>query len=136
MLLAGVDPAQVHEWYLSVYVDGFEWVEAPNTPGMSQYADGGLLGPKPYAASGAYIDRMSDYFRGCAYNPRIKTGPEACPLKPLYWHFMARHRVTLVRNARLATVYHTWDKMPEAARATVLSQGEATLCLLEQGAPI
>jgi len=87
-LMAGVAPAQVEQWYLIVYADAFEWVELPNTHGMALYADLGLLGPKPYAASGTYIDRMSDYCNACAYDPKIKLGPEACPFNYLYWYFL------------------------------------------------
>ena len=87
-LIAGIEPGQVEEWYLAVYADAYEWVELPNTHGMALFADGGLLASKPYAASGAYIDRMSDYCRGCAYDVRKKTGPGACPFNLLYWRFM------------------------------------------------
>jgi deoxyribodipyrimidine photolyase-related protein len=110
-LLAGIDPHSVHEWYLAVYADAFEWVELPNTLGMSQYADGGLLASKPYAASGAYIRRMSDYCRGCRFDPRLRTGPRACPLNSLYWDFLDRNRETLGRNARLRPAYLTWDRL-------------------------
>ncbi len=83
-----IDPAQVHEWYLAVYADAYEWVEAPNVIGMSQFADGGIVGSKPYVSSGAYIDRMSDYCKSCAYKVKDKTGPDACPFNLLYWHFL------------------------------------------------
>ena len=109
-LLAGIDPHQLHEWYLSVYADAYEWVELPNTVGMSQFADGGLLASKPYAASGAYVDRMSDYCRGCAYDVKAKAGPKACPLNLLYWDFIARHRDRLARNPRMAQMVRTWDR--------------------------
>ena len=91
-LLAGIDPHELHEWYLAVYADAYEWVELPNTVGMSQFADGGLLASKPYAASGAYINRMSDYCGGCRYDVKQRTGPNACPFNALYWDFIARHR--------------------------------------------
>jgi deoxyribodipyrimidine photolyase-related protein len=109
-LLAGIDPHQLHEWYLSVYADAYEWVELPNTVGMSQFADGGLLASKPYAASGAYIDRMSDYCRGCAYDVKAKAGPKACPFNLLYWDFIARHRDRLARNPRMAQMVRTWNR--------------------------
>ena len=115
-LLAGIDPGDVHAWYLGVYADAFEWVEAPNTLGMALYADGGLMASKPYAASGAYINKMSDYCRGCAYDPAIKTGPNACPFNPLYWQFIGRNEDTLARNPRLGPVYATWRKMTEARK--------------------
>ena len=91
-LLAGVDPGEVHDWYLAVYFDAFEWVEAPNTVGMSQFADGGVIASKPYVSSGAYINRMSDYCKSCHYSVTKKTGEGACPFNLLYWHFLDRHR--------------------------------------------
>ncbi|MFM5949234.1 MAG: cryptochrome/photolyase family protein [Novosphingobium sp.] len=112
-LLAGIDPHELHEWYLAVYADAYEWVELPNTVGMSQFADGGLLASKPYAASGAYIDRMSNYCRGCAYDVKAKAGPKACPFNLLYWDFIARHRDRLVRNPRMAQMVRTWDRFAE-----------------------
>jgi deoxyribodipyrimidine photolyase-related protein len=132
-LLAGVDPAQVHEWYLSVYIDAFEWVEAPNTLGMSQFADGGLLGSKPYVSSGAYIDRMSDHCGGCHYRVKEKTGERACPFNLLYWHFLARHRETFRSNPRMGQMYRVWDKMDEGHKERVLSGAEGVLGRLESG---
>jgi deoxyribodipyrimidine photolyase-related protein len=132
-LLAGVDPAQVHDWYLSVYIDAFEWVEAPNTLGMSQYADGGLLGSKPYVSSGAYIDRMSDYCGNCAYSVKAKTGEGACPFNLLYWQFLDRHRDRFENNPRMAMIYRTWDRMDEDHKATVLREGAAFLDRLDAG---
>jgi deoxyribodipyrimidine photolyase-related protein len=132
-LLAGVDPAQVHDWYLSVYADAYEWVEAPNTIGMSQFADGGLLASKPYVSSGAYIDRMSDYCRACAYKVKVKTGPDACPFNLLYWHFLDRHRERLHGNPRMAQMYRTWDRMDEDRRATVLEEARNLLTRLGKG---
>ena len=110
-MLAGIDPQAVHEWYLSVYADAFEWVELPNTLGMSQFADGGLLGSKPYAASGNYINRMSDYCKSCRYKVKEKIGPDACPFNYLYWDFLDRNRDTLGGNPRLSQVYRSWDRM-------------------------
>ena len=124
-MLAGVDPRQVHEWYLMVYADAYEWVELPNTLGMSQFADGGLLGSKPYAASGNYINRMSDYCSGCRYDVKQKTGEGACPFNPLYWDFLARNEDKLRRNPRLAQIYRTWDRMSENKRAEYLRSAEA-----------
>ena len=115
-LLIGANPKEVHEWYLAVYADAFEWVELPNTLGMSQFADGGLLGSKPYAASGAYIDRMSDYCGQCAYNVRQKTGKRACPFNSLYWDFIARNEDKLKGNPRLGPVYRTWQRMNDETR--------------------
>ncbi len=124
-LLAGVEPGRVHEWYLAVYIDAFEWVEVPNTLGMSQFADGGLLGSKPYVASGAYIDRMSDYCGGCSYKVKEKVGDTACPFNLLYWEFLDRHHERFQGNPRMAQMYRTWEKMNEAHRARVLAEGRA-----------
>jgi deoxyribodipyrimidine photolyase-related protein len=115
-MLAGVKPREVHEWYLAVYADAFEWVELPNTLGMSQFADGGLLASKPYAASGNYMNKMSNYCRNCRYNVKQKTGSDACPFNSLYWDFLARNRVKLNKNPRLAQVYRTWDRMSDEKR--------------------
>lgn len=100
-LLLGVHPKQLHEWYLAVYVDAVEWVELPNTLGMSQYGDGGIMASKPYIASGKYIDRMSNYCKQCAYQPDQKTGPTACPFTTLYWDFLSRHQEGLSKSARM-----------------------------------
>ena len=132
-LLAGVDPAAVHEWYLSVYVDAFEWVEAPNVLGMSQFADGGLLGSKPYVSSGAYIDRMSDHCRGCHYRVKEKTGDRACPFNLLYWHFLTRHRPAFQKNPRMAQMYRVWDAMEDDHRERVLAGADALLDRLDRG---
>jgi deoxyribodipyrimidine photolyase-related protein len=131
-LLAGIDPHQVHEWYLAVYADAFEWVEAPNTIGMSQFADGGILGSKPYAASGAYIDRMSDYCSTCRYEVKQRTGPKACPFNALYWDFLARHRARFEGNPRMAQMYRTYDKFNDEARAALHAHASAVLAHLDQ----
>ncbi|MEM0922283.1 MAG: cryptochrome/photolyase family protein, partial [Pseudomonadota bacterium] len=130
-LIAGLDPQQVHEWYLSVYSDAYEWVEAPNTIGMALFADGGLLGSKPYAASGNYINKMSDYCRGCRYDVKIKTGEGACPFNPLYWDFLLRNRQLLGRNPRLAQVYRTWDRMGEEKKTAYRASAAAILADLD-----
>ena len=135
-LLAGIDPAKVHDWYLAVYIDAFEWVEAPNTIGMSQHADGGILGSKPYVSSGAYIDRMSDYCKGCAYSVREKVGPDACPFNLLYWHFLTRHRARFEGNPRMAQMYRVWDKMEHGHKARVLQDADAFLLVMESGVEI
>ena len=132
-LLAGIDPGQVAEWYLEVYADAFEWVEAPNVVGMSQFADGGVIASKPYVSSGAYINRMSDYCKGCAYKVSQKTGEGACPFNTLYWHFLDRHRDRFSGNARMGNMYRTWDRMDEDKRRTVLEDAEAVLARLDAG---
>ena len=134
-LLIGADPYQVHLWYLGVYADAYEWVEAPNTVGMSQFADGGLLGSKPYAASGAYINRMSDYCGRCRYDVKARTGPDACPFNALYWDFLARHEEKLGRNQRLAMPYRNWAKMSEATRAEIRAQAKTFLDGLDASGP-
>lgn len=132
-LLAGIDPGAVHEWYLAVYADAFEWVEAPNTVGMSQFADGGVVASKPYVSSGAYIDRMSNYCGSCAYKVKHKTGANACPFNLLYWHFLDRHRDRFERNPRMGNMYRTWDKMEPEKRDVILREGEEFLKKLDGG---
>ncbi|VXC54570.1 (6-4) photolyase [Sphingomonas sp. T1] len=130
-LLIGADPKQVHEWYLEVYADAYEWVELPNTLGMSQFADGGLLGSKPYAASGAYINRMSDYCGHCRYDVKQRVGPDACPFNALYWDFLVRNADKLDRNPRLAMPYRNWAKMKPADRDATLAQAAGFLARLD-----
>jgi deoxyribodipyrimidine photolyase-related protein len=130
-LLAGVAPAQVEEWYLSVYADAFEWVELPNTHGMALHADAGLLGSKPYAASGAYIDRMSDYCPGCAYDPKIRLGAKACPYNYLYWYFLLVNEARLKSNPRMALPYRSLARMAAEYREEITRQSEQLLARLE-----
>jgi deoxyribodipyrimidine photolyase-related protein len=115
-LLAGIAPAEIEAWYLAVYADAYEWVELPNVHGMVMFADGGLLASKPYAASGAYIDRMSDYCGPCRYDPKVKLGPDACPFNYLYWNFLIENRAKLARNPRMGMPYRTLDAMTDARR--------------------
>jgi deoxyribodipyrimidine photolyase-related protein len=122
-LLAGLDPQAVHRWYLGVYIDAFEWVELPNTVGMSQFADGGKLATKPYVSSAAYIDRMSDYCLGCHYDKKARLGDKACPFNALYWDFFARNAERLSGNHRLAIVYRQLEKM--APDVLIAAQGRA-----------
>jgi len=126
-LLAGIRPAEIEAWYLAVYVDAFDWVELPNVHGMVMFADGGLLASKPYAASGAYIDRMSDYCSGCAYDPKVKVGEGACPFNLLYWHFIDANADKLKGNPRMAMPYKTWEKMEPGRKAQILTEAEAFL---------
>ena len=111
-LMLGVDPKQVHAWYLAVYVDAVEWVELPNTLGMSQYADGGVMASKPYAATGNYIQRMSNYCETCRFNPKERTGGKACPFTTLYWDFLQRHRKTLSGNPRMGLQVRNLERVP------------------------
>ncbi|MEL6885966.1 MAG: cryptochrome/photolyase family protein [Pseudomonadota bacterium] len=132
-LLAGLNPAEVSEWYLAVYADAFEWVEAPNVVGMSLFADGGVIASKPYVSSGAYINRMSDYCKGCHYKVSQKTGEGACPFNLLYWHFLDRHRDRFSNNARMGNMYRTWDRMDDDRRTTVLDEAGQFLDRLDRG---
>ena len=132
-LLAGIDPYQVHEWYLAVYADAYEWVEAPNVIGMSQFADGGVVGSKPYISSGNYIAKMSNYCKTCAYSVKTKTGDGACPFNLLYWHFLDEHRDRFENNPRMGQMYRVWDKMDAEKRETVLGEGAAWLKRMEAG---
>ena len=131
-MLIGADPDDVDRWYLEVYADAYEWVEQPNTRGMSQFADGGLLGSKPYAASGAYIDRMSDYCGKCRYDVKKRIGPDACPFNALYWDFLARNRDKLGTNQRLSMPYRNWDKMAEGVKAELRAQAADYLQRLDE----
>ena len=112
-LLLGVRPKAVHEWYLAVYVDAVEWVEMPNTLGMSQFADDGLMATKPYCATGKYITRMSNYCEGCRYDPDERSGEDACPFTTLYWDFLARHRERFEDNPRMALQVRNLDRIAE-----------------------
>ncbi|WP_225008710.1 cryptochrome/photolyase family protein [Novosphingobium percolationis] len=134
-LLAGLKPAEVADWFLAVYADAYEWGELPNVAGMALHADGGRLASKPYAASGAYIDRMSDYCGSCAYKVKLKTGPQACPFNALYWHFLARNEGKLGRNPRLAQPYANWRRMSEEKRTETLASADAFLATLEPAEP-
>lgn len=126
-LLIGANPRDVHEWYLTVYADAFEWVEMPNTIGMSQFADGGLLGSKPYISSGNYISKMSNYCQECSYAVTKKTGDNACPFNSLYWHFLKRNEDKLGDNPRLGNVYRVWSKMSEEKQKAHIEQADAFL---------
>lgn len=132
-LLAGLHPDEVNEWYLIVYADAYEWVELPNVTGMILYADGGLLASKPYAASGAYINRMSDYCKNCSYKVAKKNGPEACPFNYLYWDFFLRHEKVFNRNPRLAHTYRTLGNMDDEKKEAVRHDAERFFKALERG---
>jgi deoxyribodipyrimidine photolyase-related protein len=132
-LLAGIDPKEISEWYLAVYADAFDWVELPNTHGMAIFADGGLLASKPYAASGAYINRMSNFCEGCPYAPKPRAGQEPCPLNALYWAFLVRNRHRLSKNPRLAMPYRTLEKWSPQRRNEIMKDAEATLSRMRRG---
>ena len=125
-MLLGVAPEAINEWYMIVYADAYEWVELPNTHGMATFADGGTLGSKPYAASGAYINKMGDYCSRCRYDVRLKSGPDACPFNRLYWDFLIRHESLLGDNPRLRMPYANIARMSDAERAAIRAEGERT----------
>ena len=126
-LLAGLAPHDVEEWYLSVYADAYDWVELPNVHGMVMFADDGLLASKPYAASGAYINRMSDYCGHCRYKVAQKSGPDACPFNSLYWYFLIENEGKLARNPRMAMPYRNLKNMDAARRKEIVKEAEAFL---------
>ena len=134
-LLAGVAPKEIERWYLAVYADAFEWVEMPNTLGMAVFADGGQMASKPYAASGAYINRMSDICSGCAYDVKQKTGPKACPFNYLYWAFLIRQKDRLSGNPRLAMPYRTLAGWPPERETAILAEADAFLDQLDENNP-
>jgi deoxyribodipyrimidine photolyase-related protein len=130
-LLAGIAPRDIERWYLAVYADAYEWVEMPNTLGMAVFADGGQMASKPYAASGAYIDRMSDFCPGCAYDVKQKTGKQACPFNYLYWAFLIRQKNRLATIPRLAMPYRTIARWSAERQAAIVAEAEAFLDDLE-----
>ena len=123
-LMAGVDPRAVSDWYLGMYVDAVDWVSLPNTLGMSQHADGGVVGTKPYAASGRYIARMGDYCTGCRYEPGTRTGETACPFTTFYWDFLIRHRPRFASNRRMALPLTHIDRMDAEEKRDVVAWAE------------
>jgi deoxyribodipyrimidine photolyase-related protein len=130
-LLAGIAPAEINAWYLAVYADAFEWVELPNTHGMAIHADGGVMASKPYAASGAYIHRMSDYCRACAHDVKQATGPKACPFNFLYWDFIARHAARFAGNPRMAMPLRMLAKMAPERLAAIRAEAARFLAALD-----
>jgi deoxyribodipyrimidine photolyase-related protein len=118
-LLAGLDPKEVHKWYLGIYIDAYEWVEMPNTLGMSQFADGGLLATKPYVSSAAYINKMGNYCTNCKYKLKEKLGEDACPFNSLYWNFFDRHQDKLSNNPRLGIVNSQLKKMDQSQKKEI-----------------
>jgi len=130
-LIAGIDPRQVQDWFLVVYADAYDWVELPNVAAMALYADGGKLASKPYAASGNYINKMSDYCGECRYSVSKKTSEDACPFNALYWHFMDRNRVRLEANHRNGRIFATWDRMGEERQGEYLESAEKFLSSLQ-----
>jgi len=130
-LIAGLDPDEVNEWYMIVYADAYQWVELPNVTGMILFADGGVLGSKPYSASGAYINKMSDYCKGCRYKVTKKKGPDACPFNYLYWDFLIRNEDKLRGNHRLGMIYRTLERMSEKKVEAVIEDSRRFFKALE-----
>jgi deoxyribodipyrimidine photolyase-related protein len=129
-LLSGVQPQQISEWYLAMYADAYEWVELPNTLGMVMHADEGLLASKPYAASGNYINKMSDYCKHCYYNVKTKTEPDSCPFNSLYWYFMIKNEKFFRSNTRMRMTYQSLDKMQN--KEQIVAHAEDLLSRLDE----
>ena len=123
-LLAGVHPDEIDSWYLGIYIDAFEWVQITNTRGMSQFADGGIVGTKPYVSSASYIDKMSNYCGSCYYKKAIKTGDKACPFNSLYWNFYDKNESKLAKNPRIGMMYNVWRKMKPDDKTALLEQAD------------
>lgn len=131
-LLAGIDPDELDQWYLGIYMDAIEWVEMPNTRGMSQYSDGGIVGTKPYNSSANYINKMSNYCAGCSYNYKEKVTENACPFNSLYWDFYERHESEFKKNPRIGMAYRNLDKMSPEQRNKMRERARWVLENLEQ----
>lgn len=123
-LLANVNPNEVDKWYLGIYIDAIDWVEITNTRGMSQFADGGIIGTKPYVSSASYIDKMSHYCNSCFYKKAIKVGDRACPFNSLYWNFYDQHESKLAKNPRIGMMYNVWNRMEPNTKADLLKQAD------------
>lgn len=126
-LLTGIDPDQVDSWYLGIYIDAIEWVEMPNTRGMSQFADGGYIATKPYSSSGNYINKMSDYCGQCHYSVKEKSGKNSCPFNSLYWNFMINNRRELSSNPRISMLFGSWDRKEESERDEIIQTAQENL---------
>lgn len=131
--LAQIDPHQVHQWYLGVYADAWDWVEIPNTIGMGLFADGGNIASKPYISSAAYLNKMSNACGPCPYDPKALAGENACPFNALYWHFIATHQDTLQHNTRMAMIVQSYRKFDPEKQATIARQADAVFAKLEAG---
>jgi deoxyribodipyrimidine photolyase-related protein len=123
-LLAGVSPDALDDWYLGIYIDAIEWVELPNTRGMSQYADNGLIATKPYISSANYMKKMGHYCSQCHYDPNKKTDDKACPFNSLYWHFINRHKEHFENNHRMGMMYQVWNKKSDDEQNALIQQAE------------
>jgi deoxyribodipyrimidine photolyase-related protein len=130
-LLTGILPEEICTWYLAMYVDAYDWVELPNTLGMVMHADGGVVGSKPYAASGNYIHKMSNHCRHCQYQVKTVTDPDSCPFNSLYWHFIERNREHFADNPRMAMIYRSLGKMSQEKRVAIMEHAERLLTHLD-----
>jgi deoxyribodipyrimidine photolyase-related protein len=130
-LLTEINPDELDEWYLGIYIDAIEWVEITNTRGMSQFADGGIVGTKPYVSSANYINKMSDYCKGCHYNYKDKTGENACPFNSLYWRFYAINEDKLGKNNRIGMMYNVWRKKSDEEKNALIDKAEEYLQNIE-----
>lgn len=131
-LLAGIDPYEVDQWYLGIYIDAIEWVEITNTRGMSQFADGGIVATKPYVSSANYMHKMSHYCSGCSYDHKKKFGEKACPFNSFYWDFLERNRKLLEKNPRMSMIYRVWDKNSAENKNQIIEQAAYCLENLEE----
>jgi deoxyribodipyrimidine photolyase-related protein len=127
LLLAMVNPDEIDKWYLGIYIDAIEWVEITNTRGMSQFADGGIVGTKPYVSSANYINKMSNYCTGCFYQSDKRHGEKACPFNSLYWNFFATHEDKLAKNPRIGMSYITWNKFSDEEKKLTIAQANKYL---------
>jgi len=134
-LIAGLDPQAFTAWFHRMFIDGYDWVMQTNVLGMGVFADGGLLASKPYAASGNYIKRMSTYCKGCRYDVKQRSGPQACPFNALYWDFLARHEATLKGNPRMGLVMKQLEKIPADELEAIRAAAAAHLSLNSAGGP-
>jgi deoxyribodipyrimidine photolyase-related protein len=132
-LLAGVEPGEVNDWFLEMYVDAFDWVVTPNVIGMSQFATGGTFTTKPYVSGGAYLDRMGDHCDRCPYDPRLAAGPDACPFTTLYWDFVDRHAERFGANPRMAAIVAAWRRRDEDARSAIQARAAEVRAMADAG---
>ena len=132
-LLAGVEPGAVNDWFLEMYVDAFDWVVTPNVIGMSQFATGGTFTSKPYVSGGAYLDRMGDHCDRCPYDPRLATGPDACPFTTRYWDFVDRHAERFKANPRMATIVAAWRRRDEVVRSAIKANAAEVRAMADAG---
>ena len=135
-LIAGCEPQAMTDWFWEMYVDGYDWVMVPNVIGMTLYADGGIIGTKPYAASANYINKMSDYCGGCAYDPKQTFGERACPYNALYWDFIARNEAKFASNVRMALPVRAWRGRDAAWQTAVRARARALRTIVRDGGAI